>query len=74
MHRSASTLTLGLQSGVLLAVPIPEEHAAVGQQIEEAIQTAVTEARYRKSMWLVILNVNQWTVDHFFSFFKFSQY
>lgn len=40
----ASTLTLGLQSGVLLAVPIPEEHAAVGQQIEEAIQTAVTEA------------------------------
>ncbi|XP_038553987.1 pseudouridine-metabolizing bifunctional protein C1861.05 isoform X2 [Micropterus salmoides] len=40
----ASTLTLGLQSGVLLAVPIPEEHAAAGQQIEEAIQAAVTEA------------------------------
>ncbi|KAM7414898.1 hypothetical protein PAMA_019626 [Pampus argenteus] len=40
----ASTLSLGLQSGVLLAVPIPEEHAAAGQQIEQAIQTAVTEA------------------------------
>ncbi|XP_043083149.1 pseudouridine-metabolizing bifunctional protein C1861.05 [Puntigrus tetrazona] len=40
----ASTLSLGLHSGLLLAVPIPEEHAATGQQIEEAIQTAVTEA------------------------------
>ncbi|XP_031139138.1 pseudouridine-metabolizing bifunctional protein C1861.05 [Sander lucioperca] len=40
----ASTLSLGLQSGVLLAVPISEEHAATGQQIEEAIQAAVTEA------------------------------
>ncbi|KAM7396967.1 hypothetical protein PAMP_019970 [Pampus punctatissimus] len=40
----ASTLSLGLQTGVLLAVPIPEEHAAAGQQIEQAIQTAVTEA------------------------------
>ncbi|XP_041795277.1 pseudouridine-metabolizing bifunctional protein C1861.05 [Chelmon rostratus] len=40
----ASCLSLGLQSGVLLAVPIPEEHAAAGQQIEEAIQAAVTEA------------------------------
>ncbi|KAG7454455.1 hypothetical protein MATL_G00259880 [Megalops atlanticus] len=40
----ASTLSLGLQSGLLVAVPIPEEHAAAGQQIEEAIQTAVAEA------------------------------
>uniref|UniRef100_A0A3Q3T1L6 Zgc:136858 n=2 Tax=Mastacembelus armatus TaxID=205130 RepID=A0A3Q3T1L6_9TELE len=40
----ASTLSLGLQSGVLIAVPIPEEHAAAGQQIEEAIHAAVTEA------------------------------
>ncbi|KAG8012781.1 Pseudouridine-metabolizing bifunctional protein C1861.05 [Nibea albiflora] len=40
----ASALSLGLQSGVLLAVPIPDEHAAVGQEIEEAIQAAVTEA------------------------------
>ncbi|XP_070687002.1 uncharacterized protein [Pempheris klunzingeri] len=42
-----SALSLGLQSGVLLAVPIPEEHAAAGQQIEEAIQAAVTEASAR---------------------------
>ncbi|XP_052452958.1 uncharacterized protein zgc:136858 isoform X2 [Carassius gibelio] len=40
----ASTLSLGLQSGLLLAIPIPEEHAATGQQIEDAIQTAVKEA------------------------------
>lgn len=45
---AASTLSLGLQSGILLAVPIPEEHASAGKQIEEAIQAAVTEARYRK--------------------------
>lgn len=50
---AASTLSLGLQSGILLAVPIPDEHAAVGQEIEEAIQAAVTEARYRESMWLM---------------------
>ncbi|XP_075998065.1 uncharacterized protein LOC142991814 [Genypterus blacodes] len=40
----ASTLSLGLQSGVLLAVPIPEEVAAASQEIEQAIQTAVAEA------------------------------
>ncbi|CAN9498942.1 unnamed protein product [Ophioblennius macclurei] len=40
----ASALSLSLQSGVLLAVPIPEEHAAAGQEIEEAIQAAVREA------------------------------
>ncbi|XP_036376219.1 uncharacterized protein zgc:136858 [Megalops cyprinoides] len=39
-----SMLSLGLQSGLLVAVPIPEEYAAAGQQIEEAIQTAVAEA------------------------------
>lgn len=31
---------------MLLAVPVPEEHAAAGQQIEEAVQAAVAEARY----------------------------
>ncbi|XP_068595002.1 uncharacterized protein zgc:136858 [Brachionichthys hirsutus] len=40
----ASALSLRLQCGVLLAVPIPEEHAAVGQPIEEAIQAAVRES------------------------------
>lgn len=40
----ASTFSLGLKSGLLFAVPIPEEHAATGQQIEDAIQTAVNEA------------------------------
>uniref|UniRef100_A0A3B5A4W4 Pseudouridine-metabolizing bifunctional protein C1861.05-like n=1 Tax=Stegastes partitus TaxID=144197 RepID=A0A3B5A4W4_9TELE len=49
----ASTLSLGLQSGVLLAVPIPAESAAAGQQIEEAIQAAVTEARYVTNFYAV---------------------
>ncbi|XP_040018652.2 uncharacterized protein LOC120809115 [Gasterosteus aculeatus] len=40
----ASALSLDLQSGVLLAVPIPEEHAAAGQLTEEAIQAALSEA------------------------------
>uniref|UniRef100_A0A3B4E9D4 Carbohydrate kinase PfkB domain-containing protein n=1 Tax=Pygocentrus nattereri TaxID=42514 RepID=A0A3B4E9D4_PYGNA len=43
----ASMLSLGLESGVLLAVPIPEEHAAAGQQIDYAIQVAVDEARLK---------------------------
>ncbi|NXU56594.1 YOW5 protein, partial [Turnix velox] len=41
----ASTLGLGLSSGVLIAVPCPEERAASGQVIEEAIQQALSEAR-----------------------------
>ncbi|KAK2842501.1 hypothetical protein Q5P01_012701 [Channa striata] len=40
----ASSLSLRLQSGVLLAVPIPEEHAAAGRQIEEAVQAALAQA------------------------------
>ncbi|XP_077373398.1 uncharacterized protein LOC144016319 isoform X2 [Festucalex cinctus] len=39
-----SALSLGVHSGVLIAVPIPKEHAAAGQHIELAIQTAVAEA------------------------------
>ncbi|XP_059916430.1 uncharacterized protein zgc:136858 [Gadus macrocephalus] len=42
------TLSLGLQSGLLIAVPICEEHAAVGQQIDDAIQTAVAEASFEE--------------------------
>ncbi|XP_021163178.2 pseudouridine-metabolizing bifunctional protein C1861.05 [Fundulus heteroclitus] len=38
----ANAMSLGLQSGVLIAVPIPEEYAAAGRQIQEAIKTAVT--------------------------------
>ena len=35
---------LGLQSGLLVAVPIPEQEAAAGERIETAIQQAVGEA------------------------------
>ncbi|NXJ59633.1 YOW5 protein, partial [Rostratula benghalensis] len=41
----ASALGLGLSSGVLIAVPCPEERAASGQVIEEAIRQALNEAR-----------------------------
>ncbi|XP_011605810.2 pseudouridine-metabolizing bifunctional protein C1861.05 [Takifugu rubripes] len=41
----AGALSLGLSSGLLLAVPIPEEQAAAGRQIQEAVEAAVTEAR-----------------------------
>ncbi|NXO01812.1 YOW5 protein, partial [Rhinopomastus cyanomelas] len=41
----ATALGLGLSSGVLLAVPCPQERAASGQVIEEAIQQALREAR-----------------------------
>nr|XP_013803421.1 PREDICTED: pseudouridine-metabolizing bifunctional protein C1861.05-like [Apteryx mantelli mantelli] len=41
----ASSLGLGLSSGVLIAVPCPHEQAASGQVIEEAIQQALSEAR-----------------------------
>ncbi|XP_010004125.1 PREDICTED: pseudouridine-metabolizing bifunctional protein C1861.05-like [Chaetura pelagica] len=41
----ASALGLGLSSGVLIAVPCPQERAASGQAIEEAIQQALSEAR-----------------------------
>ncbi|XP_035203375.1 pseudouridine-metabolizing bifunctional protein C1861.05-like isoform X2 [Oxyura jamaicensis] len=41
----ASALGLGLSSGVLIAVPCPQERAASGQVIEEVIQQALSEAR-----------------------------
>ncbi|OCT88087.1 pseudouridine-metabolizing bifunctional protein C1861.05 [Xenopus laevis] len=41
----ASSLELRLSSAVLIAVPIPAEHAASGNVIEEAVQQALREAR-----------------------------
>lgn len=38
---------LHLQSSILIGVPIPREHAAAGQQIEEAIQTALSETQQK---------------------------
>lgn len=46
---------------MLLAVPVPEEHAAAGQHIEEAIQAAVTEARYAEACDYQILT--KWGCD-----------
>ena len=36
---------IGSKSGILLAVPIPDEHEEAGQQIEDAIQSALGEAQ-----------------------------
>ncbi|RUP43732.1 hypothetical protein BC936DRAFT_136804 [Jimgerdemannia flammicorona] len=40
-----ANLRLRLKSGIVIAVPIPEEHAADGRRIQEAIDQALTEAR-----------------------------
>lgn len=40
----AATKALGLDSGMVVGVPIPEEHEAVGQEVEAAIVTALREA------------------------------
>lgn len=37
---------MNLQSGLVVAVPIPDEHAAAGNPIEEAIQKSLAEAKY----------------------------
>jgi pseudouridine-5'-phosphate glycosidase len=41
-----ASLGAELGSGMLFAVPIPEEFAASGEAIEAAIQAAVEEARF----------------------------
>lgn len=38
-------MKLGLGTGILIAVPIPEEYSASGSLIESAIQRALKEAR-----------------------------
>ena len=43
-HHLDCSLSLGLQSGILIAVPIPSSHAADGELIEGAIQQALIEA------------------------------
>ena len=43
----ASSVTqdqLGLNNGVLFGVPIPEKYAAVGEQLQKAVEQAVKEA------------------------------
>uniref|UniRef100_A0A8C5PMY7 Carbohydrate kinase PfkB domain-containing protein n=1 Tax=Leptobrachium leishanense TaxID=445787 RepID=A0A8C5PMY7_9ANUR len=43
----ACSLELKLGSGLLIAVPIPPEHSVSGQEIEEAVQQALKEARLK---------------------------
>ena len=39
-------LEMGLKSGMVFGVPIPESHAPLGTQIEAAIQQALQDAKY----------------------------
>ena len=41
---SACSLDLSLRSGLVIGVPVPEQHSADGQMIEAAIQEALAEA------------------------------
>ncbi|KAK3596357.1 hypothetical protein CHS0354_037075 [Potamilus streckersoni] len=43
-----SRVKLGLQTGTLIAVPIPNEFSAEGKEIEQAIQEAVNSAREKE--------------------------
>lgn len=43
----AASQRLALGSGMVLAVPIPEEHAAAGAHVEQAISRALQEAEQR---------------------------
>lgn len=44
----ASNYQLDLGSGMVVAVPIPEQHAAAGSQVEEAIEAALLEAQEKR--------------------------
>lgn len=45
LNISDANLSLGSNSGIVLAVPISKEEAASGEDIENAIQQALKEAR-----------------------------
>ncbi|KAL2328445.1 hypothetical protein Fmac_021872 [Flemingia macrophylla] len=44
-YSADASIKLNLETGILIAVPIPQEHSASGHIIESAIQKAIKEAR-----------------------------
>jgi len=48
-------LSLGLQNGLVIAVPIPTSEAALGSEIEAAIKHALQEARYLVINHIIII-------------------
>lgn len=44
-YYSDSSLSLGLQNGLVIAIPIPESGGLLGSSIERIIQHALEEAR-----------------------------
>lgn len=51
---AANHLSLGLSSGLLVAVPIPEEFAMDAQDMETAIANAINEA---KLVWTIAISL-----------------
>lgn len=45
---SGQNLSLGLNSGIVIGVPIPEGNNPIGDEIEKLIQTALAEAKQNK--------------------------
>ena len=39
-----TNMSLNLSSGIIVGVPIPEEHHVTGEEVENAIQVALGEA------------------------------
>lgn len=42
----ASSEQLGMDNGSVIAVPIPQEHSASGEEVEKAIEIALRNAEY----------------------------
>ena len=61
-------LQMGLKSGMVIGVPIPESHAPLGTQIEAAIQQALQDAKY-VSFWT---RCSLWKLTHFCALISIS--
>ena len=42
---AAANISVGLQSGILVAVPVPDQYAAAAEPVEAAIQTSLKELK-----------------------------
>ena len=48
-----ANITAGIDSGIVIAVPIPQHAALLGEEIEQAILLALQEAKCKPSFCLV---------------------
>ena len=49
---------LGLESGVVIAVPIPEANQSIGESVNKAINEALNEVEYRSKYFQNILIIS----------------